>query len=747
MNNKKDSGLHKTFQSEAVNEELFKCLVANIKDYAIFMLNTTGHILTWNLGAQHIKGYISEEIIGKHISVFYTDQEIQAGEPEYNLKRARQEGRYETENWRVRKDGSMFWANIVFTAIYDDQKKLIGYSKITRDISERKEYEEKFKRLNRELEHALKERTQQLSNVFDRVTDAFIALDKNWNYTYINKRAAEIIGRQPEEILGKNIWIEFSEKTKYPYYKNFQKAFDEQIPITVEDYYPPSDLWFHAFIFPSPEGITVYLRDINDRKKAEQALVESEQKYRTIIETAQEGIWQIDENEIITFVNKYMANLLGYSPAEMLGKNGFLFIDESAKSKAIKNIDERRNGFSSQHELTFFNKNGQTIHTLIQSTPLFKKDKYAGSLSMVLDITNRKKAEEELRSSERKYRVLFEDNPLPMLILEYPERNFVAVNKAFVEKFGYSRKELATMNIRQLRRPDEVHKSEEVERALIHKHHFKGNLYLRKKDGTDLLFEVNALEILFNGKRVYMGSFNDITEQEKAKDDLEQTNIQLRELASHLQNIREEERASMAREIHDELGQQLTAIKMDISWLNKKLSPTDETHKQKIKDLFGLIDNTIQTVRRISSELRPAVLDDLGLAEAIRWQIAEFKKRSGIPVNFSSNVDEQKFPADITTGIFRIFQESLTNIARHAEATLVICELKKLSGYLILKITDNGIGFDIHQKSKRKTLGLLGIKERIAMLNGKYQIVSEIKTGTSVSVKIPLPNHDKNSNS
>ena|SRR5437868_4564532 len=358
---------------------------------------------------------------------------------------------------------------------------------------------------------------------------------------------------------------------------------------------------------------------------------------------------------------------------------------------------------------------------------------------MVLDITNKKRAEEELRSSEQKYRVLFEDNPLPMLILEYPERNFVAVNNAFVKKFGYSRRELALMNIRQLRRPEEVHKSEEVERALMHKQLFTGKMYLRKKDGADLLFEVHALEILFEGKKVYLGSFNDITERQKAKEDLEQSNMQLRELASHLQNIREEERTSMAREIHDELGQQLTAIKMDIAWLNRKSLLTDETHKQKIKGLFSLIDNTIHTVRRISSELRPGMLDDLGLAEAIKWQIAEFTRRSGIQVNFSSNTLEQKFPTDITIGVFRIFQESLTNIARHAKASVVVCELQNWGRTLKLRITDNGLGFDVNQKNKRRTLGLLSIKERTAMLNGKYEIISEINKGTIVSVEIPVP--------
>ncbi|MCW3118342.1 MAG: domain S-box protein, partial [Chitinophagaceae bacterium] len=258
-----------------------------------------------------------------------------------------------------------------------------------------------------------------------------------------------------------------------------------------------------------------------------------------------------------------------------------------------------------------------------------------------------------------------------------------------------------------------------------------------KKDGTDLLFEVNALEILFEGKTVYIGSLNDITQHEKIKEDLEQTNIQFRELASHLQNIREEERTSMAREIHDELGQQLTAIKMDVSWLNKKLPLIDEVHKQKIKELFGLIDNTINTVRRISTELRPGVLDDFGLGEAFEWQINEFIKRTGIPVNFFSNLSEEKLSPAVTISVFRIFQESLTNIARHAHATLVACELQKSGNYLTLKITDNGIGFDVDRKVK--TLGLLGMKERIAMLNGKYSIVSEAKKGTIISVKIPLP--------
>jgi PAS domain S-box-containing protein len=323
-------------------------------------------------------------------------------------------------------------------------------------------------------------------------------------------------------------------------------------------------------------------------------------------------------------------------------------------------------------------------------------------------------------------------------MLVYPERKFVAVNEASIQKFGYTREEFSLMTIRDLRPHEERHKSDKVEQALAEHGQFRDNTILVTKDGNELLFDVQLVEISFEGKTVYLTSAHDITEQKKAQEDLIQINNQLRELASHLQNIREEERTNMAREIHDELGQQLTVLKMDISWLNKKLTTKDENLANKIKGVLELIDGTINTVRKISAALRPSILDDLGVAEAIEWQSRDFTSHTGIPVEFSSNVNDYKFSPAISTGLFRIFQESLTNVTRHAHATKVVCTLQRSRNSLKLTVSDNGVGFDVNRKGGRKTLGLLGMKERVTMLNGRYNIASQPGKGTVVSVELPL---------
>ncbi len=164
-----------------------------------------------------------------------------------------------------------------------------------------------------------------------------------------------------------------------------------------------------------------------------------------------------------------------------------------------------------------------------------------------------------------------------------------------------------------------------------------------------------------------VGSVYDITETVEYELKLKSSNTELRQLAVHLQHVREDERLHMAREIHDELGQLLTGIKMDISWLSKKLKTEDDAITSKIKQSIGLIDNTIGTVRKIAAELRPSILDDLGLSEAINWLSREFSKRSGIPIDCYTNVDHLKYDPNVSIAVFRIYQESLTNISRHAQ--------------------------------------------------------------------------------
>jgi signal transduction histidine kinase len=241
-------------------------------------------------------------------------------------------------------------------------------------------------------------------------------------------------------------------------------------------------------------------------------------------------------------------------------------------------------------------------------------------------------------------------------------------------------------------------------------------------------------------------AFNAMNNQvSKAKKGLEQKiaetieiNEQLRNLSAHLQNIREEERIHIAREMHDELGQLLTGFKMDVSWLRKRLAGnSDLALLEKLEGMVTLTDEAVRFVRRIAAELRPSILDDLGLIPALEWHNREFEKRYNIQVEFQSHVKDLKIPSGIATGLFRMYQESLTNVARHSEAKKVSAILDATDENIHLSITDDGKGFDIG-RAEQKTLGLLGMKERAIMIGGKLEIKSEPGRGTAILITIPL---------
>ena len=229
---------------------------------------------------------------------------------------------------------------------------------------------------------------------------------------------------------------------------------------------------------------------------------------------------------------------------------------------------------------------------------------------------------------------------------------------------------------------------------------------------------------------------HDITERKRAEEELTYSREQLRNLSLHLQSVREEERTTIAREIHDELGQVLTALKMDLSWLDKK-HRGDRSLEERTKSMLSLVDFTIQTVKRISSELRPGVLDHLGLAAAIEWQAKEFEKHTGISCDVSVDPDDIALDRQHSTMIFRIFQEALTNVARHAKATKVrILLLEKHDG-IALHVEDNGKGITKKQMNNPQSFGLIGIQERVHFLNGEIRIKGTRNRGTSLTIHIP----------
>ena len=245
-----------------------------------------------------------------------------------------------------------------------------------------------------------------------------------------------------------------------------------------------------------------------------------------------------------------------------------------------------------------------------------------------------------------------------------------------------------------------------------------------------------------DGKRVFFHMVSDITNRKRVEEELQTSREQLRSLSAHLESVREEERTSVAREIHDELGQMLTALKIDMSWLAKRL-PRQDSLLDKTAGMSEILDGAIQTVKRISADLRPGVLDDLGLTAAIEWQGQEFEKRTDLRFEFTSLPRDIVLDRDRSTAIFRIFQEALTNVVRHANASEVRVSLTKDAGRVVLTVKDNGRGIKKRQLADPKAFGLIGMRERARSLGGEASICGSAGSGTTVTVSVPISGVEK----
>ncbi len=372
------------------------------------------------------------------------------------------------------------------------------------------------------------------------------------------------------------------------------------------------------------------------------------------------------------------------------------------------------------------------------------KDRLARLPAAINASLHRKRSEAAVKQSEEVRRLIM-NAALDAIICIDTEGAITIWNLQAQNMFGWKEKEIIGKQLTETIIPEQHREA--------HKKGFRHFLQTGEGPVLNKLIEISALHqsglefpielaivpIKKSGDEFFCAFIRDITLRKKAEEKLQHSYDEIRRLASHLQDVREEERLIISREIHDQLGQLLTVMKMDISWLNKKLLLTiNEGIQEKMEELNAMVDETIKTVRKIAAELRPSLLDELGLDAAIEWHLNEFEKRAGIDVQYSGLNEEVSLSISSKTGLFRIVQESLTNVVRYAHAKKIIVNLEKHDDQLLLTLQDDGIGFDKSKIANKKTFGIVGMRERATMMGGSYEITSNPGKGTTTIVNVPL---------
>ena len=719
-------------------EDQIQAIFNNAPD-AVVVVDSDARVKRWNPESEKLFGWRKEEAIGKTLNEIivpprYSQSHIKGMQIFRDTGQSKILGKT-VDLKAVKKDHTEIDVSVRISPFITGQQLLfVGF---IRDITERKRLEDKLRSFNEELSTKVLEKTSELKEIFERVTDGFIALDRNFCYTYMNKKAGKLARRDPDTIIGKNVWEEFPAAINSSTFEAFNKAMKEQKYVTNTDYYKPYDLWYESSVFPSPNGLSIFMRDITEQKKSEKEISKVKALADNLIDSLPGVFYFFDLQGRFIRWNKQLEDVTGYSAGEMATMHPADFFEAKEKNYVVARIQGIFQKGINDTDANLITKDGRKIPYFFKTVMI----EYEGGPCLLgngIDITERKKAETELRASEQKYKLLFESNPLPMWMLTLPDYRFIDVNSVALLQYGYTKEEFLKLSPMDFRPPKDLKKLKALTSTEFRGVHHAGIWRHKKKDGTIIYVDIVTHDINHKGQMRRLVLANNITERHAAEEKLKESYEAIRTLTGYLQNVREQERLNISREIHDELGQLLTVLKMDVSWLNKKIGGENSMVKEKLSEILNLVDTTVRSIRRIASELRPTLLDDLGLYAAMEWHLEEFERRSGIRRELVIPENELALSDSLKIGIFRIFQESLTNVARHSEAKNVNVSLLQKDNQLILTIRDNGIGFEEGPMATKKTLGLLGMKERSMMMGGVYNITSARGAGTTVTVIIPL---------
>jgi hypothetical protein len=496
--------------------------------------------------------------------------------------------------------------------------------------------------------------------------------------------------------------------------------------------------------------IAVIYRQADDRRQAARALHNVEARVGGIVESATDAIVTVDQQQRIVQFNAAAEKAFRWPRAAVLGQPLDTLIPprfRASHANHVRHFGETSTtsrGMGAQTVLRGLRADG--VEFPIEASISQHTESGNKLFTVILrDVTERTRAEEMLSRSEARLRGIL-DSAMDAIITVDERQHIVLFNKAAEEVFRCSREQAVgcplTDFIPQRYRDSHdglVRRFGESGGASRRMGHARVVMGLRR-DGEEFPIEASISTTVEHGQHFYTVILRDVTQRARAETALRESKEEIRELALAASTAREQEKSRIARELHDELGQALTALKIDLSWLREHVAGREPAVRDKLGAMQVLVDGTVAASRRISADLRPLVLDDLGLAAGADWLVHNFTNRTGIACELviAHHADLDLRDPHATT-IFRVLQESLTNIAKHSAATQVEVILERQGEDIVLTVDDNGNGFDAEETVRPGSFGLVGLRERAALLDGRVKIESAPGRGAHIEMRLPLP--------
>lgn len=647
-----------------------------------------------------------------------------------------------------------------------------------------------FKQMTREYGEksmALINSEMRYRQIVETTDEGVVVVDKQYNTQFVNQRLADLLGYPVSELINRSLYDFIDNEARSVIISNqgkigeSAKQFD--VCFTRKD---GSKLWALLNVSPLKDdkdnytGMLAMVNDITNRKMAEQALMHSQARFESLFQEAPIALIESNllelRNYLLELDDNHTSDLLGlivenpdylqqfFDKVEILSMNkaaittlrvnsveefahnmSTIFEDVNLEKLISVIVDICINGRNTEGDICMTSVGDEPIHLRFRTIIPSDSADCSRVLTGFVDISERLKIEKALRESEQRYALMASEQ---RVLLENTQ-DFV-YRRDIHGKLTYISPAVETITgyrVEQMNNDFHTYLSDsDMNKEYLEFYHQQQknnkNEYLFQIEfntttGSKIL-EINERPYVEMGEvKYYVGVARDVSMRYGMELQLKHSQEELRELAGHLQSAREEEHARIAREIHDEFGQVLMALNMDIHWIKRHM-PKDKTFIEKADSMSKLINIATSTVQRLLNDLRPIILDDLGLVQALDWYVNEFTSRTRIKCSLDNQLSESEFEKDFATTVFRLVQEALTNIAKHANATQVDIQLFEDRSNLSISIKDNGIGIKEKPRDVGKSFGLIGMRERTLAIGGILKITSEPGKGTHVWISLPL---------